>query len=176
MKLDEKIEAILFYRGEPVLIKKLSTIFKKEEGEIKQSLSLLDKRLTGGLRLILGETEVMLGTAPELSSLITDLIKEELDRDLGKASLETLSIILYKGPVSKKEIDYLRGVNSGFILRNLSMRGLVERFEKSGSRSAFYRPALELLSFLGIKRIEELPEYKEVKGKIETLKEAEKTQ
>ncbi|TSC60892.1 MAG: segregation and condensation protein B, partial [Parcubacteria group bacterium Gr01-1014_107] len=150
---------------------KLSAILKKEEGEIKESLDFLDKRLTGGLRLILSDKEVMLGTAPELSPLISELTKEELNRDLGKAGLETLSIILYRGPVSKKEIDYLRGVNSSFILRNLSIRGLIERFEKAASRSAFYRPTLELLSFLGIKRIEELPEYREVREQIKKLKE-----
>jgi chromosome segregation and condensation protein ScpB len=68
-----------------------------------------------------------LGTVPEASELIEKIIKDELTRELGKSSLETLTIILYKSPIAKPEIDYIRGVNSNYILRNLLVRGLVEK-------------------------------------------------
>lgn len=104
--------------------------------------------------------EASFGTHPELSSLIEEMQKEEVSRDLGKAGLETLSIILYKHPVSRREIDYIRGVNSSYILRNLLMRGLIEKTEGgAGERSYSYKPTLELMRHLGLTRTEDLPNY-----------------
>jgi len=112
---------------------------------------------------------VMLGTAPELSGFFEDLQKEELNRDLSKASLETLSIILYKNGASRADIDYVRGVNSSFTLRALSVRGLVDKIpDPKDNRRFLYRPTFDLFSYLGIKSVEELPEYQEVKNSIET--------
>ena len=118
-----------------------------------------------GVELIYKDDEVTLGTASSLSHVIERLTKEELVRDLGKAGLETISIIAYKGPISRAEIDYIRGVQSNFILRNLQIRGLVERVDNENDRRSFlYRPTFELLQFLGITKIEELPEYEKVKA------------
>jgi segregation and condensation protein B len=125
-----------------------------------------------GLTLVQTDEEVMLGTAKELSPLIEKLTKDELSRDLGKAGLETLSIILYQGPITRAEIDYIRGVNSQFIVRNLLIRGLVERVENpKDARSFLYKTTLELLSHLGISKIEDLPEYEAVRKEIESFKE-----
>ena len=120
-----------------------------------------------------GDDEVMLGTASKLSHIIERLTKEELVRDLGKAGLETISIIAYKGPISRVEIDYIRGVQSNFILRNLQIRGLVEKItNEKDHRSFLYRPTFELLQFLGVSKIEDLPEYEKVKLEFaENLKE-----
>ncbi len=72
----------------------------------------------------------------------------------------TLSIILYKNGAARSEIDYIRGVNSSFILRNLLIRGLVEKdTDKKDSRRIIYKPTLETISYLGIGKIDELPEY-----------------
>jgi len=115
--------------------------------------------------------DVMLGTTKEMSSTIEKLTKEELVRDLGKAGLETLSIVLYQGPISRADIDFIRGVNSQFILRNLLIRGLVERVENpKDARSFLYKTTLSLLAHLGITKIEELPEYSQVRDDIETFK------
>jgi segregation and condensation protein B len=113
----------------------------------------------------------MLGTAKELSSLIEQLTKEELTRDLGKAGLETLSIVLYQGPISRADIDYIRGVNSQFILRNLLIRGLVERVDNpADARSFLYQTTLQLLSHLGISKREDLPEFDKVREDIAAFK------
>ena len=102
-----------------------------------------------------------------MSALIEKLTKEELMKDLGKAGLETLSIILYKGPVKRSEIDYIRGVNSSFTLRALSVRGLVEKtVDTKDNRRYIYKPSFELLSFMGVKSIEELPDYAEVSSSL----------
>lgn len=159
--LASKIEAILFFKGEPVALNKLGAILKVSTEEIQNALSILEERLKErGIVLIRKEEEVALGTAPEFALLIEDLQKEELNKELSKASLETLSIILYKNGASRAEIDFIRGVNSSFTLRALCVRGLVEKLpHESDSRRYVYKPALEMLSFLGLKNIEELPEY-----------------
>ena len=168
MNLEQKIEGILFFKGEPISKKKLSDILKVSAEETDAAISNLKNNLANrGIVLIENDNEITLGTTPELSSLIEDLQKEELNRDLSKASLETLSIVLYKNGVTRAEIDYIRGVNSSFTLRALSVRGLVEKTtDAKDSRRFIYKPSFELLSFMGVKSIEELPDYAEVSSSL----------
>ena len=175
--LSSQIEAVLFHKAEPLSVKRLAQIFKKEEHEIKNALQELREELKvrgRGLTLVEWEDEVTLGTSKDVSALIETLTKEELVKDLGKAGLETLSIVLYQGPISRAEIDYIRGVNSNFILRNLLIRGLVERVENpSDLRSYLYKPTLELISYLGLSKISDLPDYESVRNDIEQFKHSE---
>jgi len=177
MNLDQKIEAILFFRGESVSIKKLAEILQINADEVKQGIETLKNRLqNSALAVVTKDDEIMLATRAEASSLIEGLVKEELSRDLGKAGLETLSIVLYKGPIARREIDYIRGVNSQFILRNLMVRGLVEKItDEKDERRFLYRPTFELLQMLGVSNIVDLPEYNKVQEELAALvkKEAE---
>ena len=180
MQLEKKIEAILFWRGEPISRKKLGEILssyaKASDGqgkfgqmEINEAIERLKENLRErGIVLQEKENEITLATAPELSRLIEDLQKEELNRELSKASLEVLSIVLYKNGASRAEIDYIRGVNSSFTLRALSVRGLIEKtIDIEDNRRYIYRPSFETLSFMGIKSIEELPEYGEINNSVQ---------
>ena len=144
--------------------KKLGDIIGASTTEINDGIGKLKENLQGrGMVLLEKENEITLGTMLELSKLIENLQKEELNKDLSKASLETLSIILYKNGANRSEIDYIRGVNSSFTLRALSIRGLVEKtVDLKDSRRYIYKPSFELLSFMGIKSVEELPDYNEV--------------
>jgi len=170
--LEQKIEAVLFWKGEPISVKKLTQIFDKTEEEISASLKILETNLSGrGVSLVFKEDEVALSTSKDVSELIEKLTKEELVKDLGKAGLETLSIIIYQGPLSRAEIDYIRGVQSNFILRNLMIRGLVEKIPNpKDQRSFLYKPTFELLSFLGVSKIEDMPEFNEARIEIENYK------
>jgi segregation and condensation protein B len=182
MDLSAKIEAILFFKSEPVSLKFLANALEVTEKDIELALEQLGQSLAGrGVTLMTKGEEVMLGTAPVASTLIENLIKEELSKDLGKAGLETLAIIIYEGPISRPEIDYIRGVNSSFILRNLLVRGLVERLPKPGdSRTFIYGPSFDLLRYLGVSQVENLPEFATIrqelidfKNKRETLNQAD---
>ena len=166
--LDAKIEAILFFKSEPVSISALSKILHADEQEIITSIGILKEKLYGrGIALLSKNEEVLLGTTAEASVLIENLMKEEISRDLGKAGLETLSAVLYQGPITRAELDYIRGVNSTFILRNLLIRGLVEKIPNpKDQRSFLYRPTFELLAHLGITRVADLPEYDTVRNEI----------
>ncbi|HVS79863.1 MAG TPA: SMC-Scp complex subunit ScpB [Candidatus Paceibacterota bacterium] len=165
--LSARIEALLFYKAEPVSYKKLADLLSVSREELLDGLNELEKALEGrGIQLVRNDEEAFLGTSAAASELIEAIQREELSRDLGKAGLETLAIVLYKGPVTRREIDYVRGVNSAFILRNLLVRGLVERVEGEG-RGYSYRPTTDLLSFMGIGSRSDLPEFAAVRAEME---------
>ncbi len=166
--LISKIEAILFYLAEPVSIDFLSKTLEISKKEVVSAVEELKTVLNErGVRLVGHDEEVSLVTAPEFSELIEKIIKEERDRDLGRAGVETLAIITYKGPVSKKEIEYIRGVNCQYALRGLLLRGLVEKKEsRDDGRSVVYSITGDTLRFLGLSNIKELPEYDDVKKEL----------
>jgi len=173
MNLEAQIEAILFWKGEEISVRKLAALLEQKEEAVEEALRMLEQSLSSrGIVLVRKEDEVMFGTSPEISALIEKMTREELTRDLGKAGLETLSIVLYKGPIKRSEIDYIRGVNSNFILRNLLIRGLVEKVQApDDQRSFLYKPTFETLSFLGITKIEDLPEYQKTIEEISAFTE-----
>ncbi|NTV44184.1 MAG: SMC-Scp complex subunit ScpB [Candidatus Yonathbacteria bacterium] len=169
---DTRIEAILFFKGEPVSVDELSTLAGISPEETAQALTELGARLSGGIRLMRQDDTVMLATAPEHADTIERLIKEDISKDLGKAGAETLATVLYMGPITRAGVDHVRGVNSSFILRNLAARGLVEKVSNpSDSRSVLYRPTLALLAHLGVASAEDLPEYGVIRGDIQSFQE-----
>lgn len=171
MEISKQIEAILFFRAEPVTVGKLAAALKVKEKEIEEALVELYGVLSNrGITLVQSGDEVELRTAPSVSELIEALTKEELSRDLGHAGLETIAIILYKGQAKRSDIDYIRGVNSSFTLRNLLIRGLVDR-TNDGGRGFLYKPTTDLLAHLGVSKLEELPEFDKVKEALKTFEE-----
>ncbi|MFH1401410.1 MAG: SMC-Scp complex subunit ScpB [Parcubacteria group bacterium] len=169
--LDSHIEALLFLKGDPMTIRELAKILSAKENEIKDAISVLDEKLSDrGIRLIRKDDSVALATSLESSEVCKNLTKEEFNPELSKASLEVVSIIIYKSPITRAEIDYIRGVNSTFTIRNLLIRGLIERIPNPrDSRGYLYRPAFQFFQYLGIKNIEELPEYGAFNKKIENF-------
>lgn len=149
-------------------IKKLAGILNMSEDDAEMALKDLEADLVErGIRLMRKDDEVMLGTASEYSALIEGMIKEDLNKELGKAGVETLATVLYLAPIARSSVDHIRGVNSSFIMRNLMVRGLVERIPNpDDQRSFLYRPTFELLSYLGITCPEELSEYDAVRSEI----------
>jgi len=171
MELEKQIEAILFYTAEPVKVSFLAKTLEVKTGEVEKALHVLSQSLeTRGIKMIQHENEVSLVTSPELAPLIEKIIKEERERDLGRAGIETLTIIAYKGPITKKEIEYIRGVNSQYALRSLLLRGLVER--NSGvDGKVVYNVTSDTIRFLGLKSIKDLPEFEEVTSELEVLED-----
>ncbi len=171
MNLSNTIESILFFKGEPLSIKELAKLSGASPEEVRNALTTLGESLTGrGVVLVQTDDEVALRTAPESAELIEQLRKDELEKDIGKAGLETLAVVLYQGPVTRAHIDHVRGVNSAFIVRNLMIRGLIERVDNPhDQRSFLYKPTLELLSFLGVPSREALPDWEHVRNALGAL-------
>ena len=175
MELSAQIEGLLFYKASPMKKSTLCKIFGVDDAALDTALAALESRLQGGgVKLIRSESEVQLATAPELDQLIESVRKDEMKRDIGKAGAETLAIILYKGPVTRAEIDRIRGVNSSFILRNLLIRGLIERETEKNSSLFSVTPAL--LAHLGITNKTELPQYATVLDQLEKFESQQEEQ
>lgn len=141
--------------------RRLATLFNVPEDLLRNALDELRASLEGrGLAVVETEDEVELRTAADAADLVKKLRESELSRDLGKAGLEALAIVLYQGSATRGEIDWVRGVNSGAALRSLLMRGLIERTEdQSDKRRARYTTTVDALAFLGVTRKEDLPDY-----------------
>jgi len=177
--MDKKIgelEALLFHYGEAIEIKKIAKILGIKENEATELVDSFEKNLKEGegrgLSLLRQGSRVQLATKPEFENINKELIKEEFREELSPASLETLSIIAYLGPVSRATIDFVRGVNSSFILRSLLMRGLVEREINSERKNVYdYKVSFDFLRHMGLSRQEDLPaygEYKDILTRFET--------
>ncbi len=174
MPLDVLIEALLFYKGTPQNKVKLIKFFAVPEEDFSNALIRLKDRLqTGAVRLIETDLEIQLSTASELTSFVDSLRKKDLSGDISKAGSETLAIILYREPVSRAEIDRIRGVNSSFIIRNLLTRGLITRESITGN-SYNFRISPKLLQHLGISNKKDLPQFSEFMNVIDTFDATEK--
>ena len=161
MQTQSLIEALLFSRAEPWVLGDLARALNKDAAEVSEGLQILETALAGrGICLVRAGDTVTLGTHPEAHAILEQLYKDELSKGLSKPSVETLSIIMYGEEVTRAKIDYIRGVNSGFILRSLLVRGLIERKPYPHDRKSFmYVPTVALLAMLGVDKVENLPNY-----------------
>jgi segregation and condensation protein B len=178
MNLDMSIEAVLFYKTEPMKKSALAELFSVSEQEIEYALARISQSLdTHGIRIVVTDVWVQIVTAPEASAFIDQVRKDELRNDIGKAGAETLAIILYKGPLSRIEIDRIRGVNSAFIIRNLLIRGLVERrAHPRDPRSFVYAISPSLLAHLGVSHKEALPDFESISNALDAFEKEEKSE
>ena len=146
--LAKKIEALLFVSGEGMAISRLASLLKKSDSDVKSALEELETHLGEhhAITLLKDVDKISLVSSKDVSRLVEDFAKEEFAGELTRAALETLTVIAYKGPVRRSEIDYVRGVNASFILRNLLTRGLVERLrDQKDSRAYLYRVSSDWL-------------------------------
>jgi segregation and condensation protein B len=166
--LENKLEAFLFFRGEAEKKQKIAELLEVTLDEVEGAVNTLATSLAErGLRVLSVGDEVELVTAPETSDVVARVRKDEMARDLGKAGAETLAIVLYRGPVSKADIEYIRGVQCSFVLRGLLIRGLVERVQNpKNTRSVLYAPTAGLLKHLGVTTVSELPEYGRIQAEV----------
>src|SRR6185295_4692942 len=109
---EQMIEAALFFKGGTLSIKALATALKTSDDDIEKGIVALRTALEGrGIRLVREGSMVALATAPDAKDLIEEMRHDELEGPLGKAGLETLAVVIFRGPLSKSDIDYIRGVN-----------------------------------------------------------------
>ncbi len=167
------IEALLFALGRPLSRKELSGMLNISADEVELGLQNLRTSQGRGIVCVDDGKMVELRTAPVAAELVERVRKEEFARDIGRAGTETLAAVIYRGPLTRSEIDFIRGVNSSQTLRTLLMRGFVRKVPKpNDERSFLYEPTTELLSQLGVTSADELPEYEVVQGKLRDLEEA----
>jgi segregation and condensation protein B len=168
MPIDVLIEGFLFYKSAPQKKQTIIKLFDISEEDFVQALNILRERLNNGAtRIIETDTEIQLVICSEMSPVIEAMRKNELKADIGKAGAETLAIILYRAPISRAEIDRVRGVNSSFILRNLLIRGLIERVQDKSGGSFKFTVTPALLAHLGVTHKHELPDFARISDVLE---------
>ncbi len=171
--MEEKIEALLFALGRPLSRSELIKMVPGSAEEIDTAIERLVARQGSGIIVVDDGREVELRTSGGSAAVVERVRKEEYSREIGRAGLEVLAAVIYRGPLSRSEIDFIRGVNSSQTLRTLTLRGLLRRIPNpKDERSFLYEPTTELLAELGVARSTELPEYKDVRQKLTNLEEA----
>ncbi len=164
--LTAKIESILFVAARPLSLKKLAEVCgasKEEVSAAVQEIIAAYNTEARGVRILHNGDDIQMATAPEASKMVQDFLKDETTGELTKPSLETLTIIAYRGPITKPELEQIRGVNCSLILRNLMMRGLVEAQGEPGKPDTRYRVTMDFLRFLGVSSVEELPDFEKLR-------------
>ena len=170
--IDSQIEALLFALGRPISRSELIKMVDARPKQIEEAITKLKER-SQGITIVDDGVEVELRVDERSAPLIEKIRKEEYSRDIGKAGLEALSAVLYRGPLTRSEIDFIRGVNSSQTLRTLTLRGLVRKIPNpKDERSFLYEPTTELLAQLGVSRMQDLPDYAQVRQKLQQLEEA----
>ncbi|HBU07133.1 MAG TPA: SMC-Scp complex subunit ScpB [Candidatus Magasanikbacteria bacterium] len=162
MNLLSQIESILFVASKPLKTKQIAKAVQKNEIEVAEALSTLQMKYNqdnSGIRILHEGDEYQMATAGENSIVVDLFIKDEVSGELTKAQLETLTVVAYRGPITRPELEQIRGVNCAVIVRNLLMRGLVEEGEDENKILPVYRISLEALRHLGINSATELPDY-----------------
>lgn len=159
------LESLLFISGEPIAFSRLAKILGTDEEQIVTLLEALREKyvsdVQSGLMIVVKDKKVLLATKPENMTAVEALTKSSIQENLSKAALEVLSIIAYRSPISRSEIEAIRGVNCSFTLRNLLLRDLIERQDNpKDAREYVYFPTFRLLQSLGLQGTEDLPDYK----------------
>lgn len=161
------IEAILFMFGKEASFAQLADLLELSKKEVRDIVQKLQKaheqRADSGLRILVRDNDVQMVTQPFVAEVIEKMTKKELEGPLTPVAMEVLAIIAYRGPISKVDIEAVRGVNCSFTLRNLLRRGLIERVSVDASkRLQYYQTTVDLLRVLGITSVAELPEFDEL--------------
>lgn len=159
-----RIEALLFVAAGGVLPAQLAAALDLPLREVEKHLDILESRLTTdstahGLRLQRHHGRVQLTTSPETALDVERFLGLEASRGLSRAALETLAIIAYQQPVTRPEIDAVRGVSSDGVLKSLLSKGLIQEIGRADrpGRPIIYATTADFLQYFGLNSLEELP-------------------
>ncbi|MEI6627081.1 MAG: SMC-Scp complex subunit ScpB [bacterium] len=164
-QIKNRAESLLFISHKPLSVKELTKLLEVNEAEMANALMLLEQEYVvraGGIQLMKLEDKYQMTTAGDSAEVVGKFIKSEMTGELTKPSLETLTIIAYRGPVSKAELEVIRGVNCSMILRNLLMRGMIEGKEDVARGITLYSVTFDFLKYLGLNKLTDLPDYEKL--------------
>ncbi|MBQ4371828.1 MAG: SMC-Scp complex subunit ScpB [Firmicutes bacterium] len=162
-KIKSALESLLFVWGEPLEAKAAAELFDITPAEMLRIMRELkaeyDER-GGGIRIAEADKAFRLCTDPENDDYITRFVTPVKEKRLSQAALEVLAVIAYKQPVTKSEIDQIRGIRSDRVLEGLTRRGLVEERGRSAAigRPILYGTTRQFLELFGFESLDGLPE------------------
>jgi len=155
-----RVESLLFVADAPVSVGYLAEALGVSAGEVERALADLEQSYAGrGLQLQRAASRVQLITAPEAAQCIERFLGLEARTRLSRAALETLSIVAYRQPITRRQIEAIRGVASDSVLRTLLSVGLIEEVGRARTvgRPILYGTTFEFLQHFGLRSLSDLP-------------------
>lgn len=164
LNLDAQLESILFVASGPVTIGRLATTLAVSQNDVREQLDHLEQ-LYGkrGIRLQRNGQEVQLTSAPEANDIVERFLGLETTSRLSQAALEVLAIVAYMQPVTRPQIDDIRGVNSDAALRTLLGKELIAEVgrRETPGRPILYGTTSGFLQAFGLTSLDQLPPFTE---------------
>lgn len=162
MSLLSQIESILFVASKPLSNKAVAKTLRIDISKVEDALETLKLKYNqpeSGIHILFDDEAVQMATNPDNATAIDSFVKDEISGELTRPQLETLTVAAYRGPITRPELEQIRGVNCALILRNLMVRGLVEESDDAEKLMPVYSLTFEALRHLGVMSVAELPEY-----------------
>lgn len=163
--LKSKIESLLFVASRPLSLKKICEQVGGGKEEVGRALSeLVDEcsKAGRGIQIMEIDGEYQMSTSGESSKMVKEFLKDEMTGELTRPALETLTIVAYRGPIAKSELEQIRGVNCSLILRNLMIKGLAEVKSSDKTGEPLYNITFDFMRYLGVANPSELPDYEKL--------------
>ncbi len=157
---DALIEALLFVAPQPLTPEALAEVTGLSLDETEAALSTLETRLaTAGLRIQRSKKRLQIVSAPEAAPFVEKLLGLEVNLHLSQAAMETLAIVGYAQPITRPQIEAIRGVGSDSVLRTLLSAGLIEEVGRAETvgRPILYGTTFEFLQQFGLQKPDDLP-------------------
>ncbi len=166
MNYTSSIESILFVASRPLTVAQIAKALEVSPGSIEAALGEIEQKYTAscGIHFVRVEDSIQLTTNPENAEMVEKFVASDMLGELTRAQLETLTVIGYRGPLTRPEIEEIRGVNCAVILRTLLIRDLIEEHESKDSVLPTYTLSVAALRHLGVGRVEDLPEYANIRN------------
>ncbi|RJQ43145.1 MAG: SMC-Scp complex subunit ScpB [Anaerolineaceae bacterium] len=156
------IEAVLFVSSSSIPLAEIAKLVDISTAELSSIIKEMNDEYaeTHGICIMIHNNRVQLTTSPDLAEKIEEFLGLEITTTLSRAALESLAIIAYKQPITRPQIDEIRGVNSDGVVRTLLSKGLIEEMGRADSmgKPILYGTTEDFLHYFGMKSIEELPE------------------
>jgi len=163
MNLISKIESLLFVSHKPLSIKKIALHTAASPKDVEECMHMLMEKYRdaedNGILLVRNADQFQFISNPRNAEMMQEYLKEDISGELTRPAVETLSIIAYRGPISKSEIEQIRGINCSLILRNLLIRGLVDAKEDATRMEKVYNVSFDFLRHLGLQSTSELADF-----------------
>ncbi len=160
-ELISQLESILFVSNKPLKAKQLASIVGSEDAKVTAAMEeLIQLRKDSGVVVVAGSDGYQMATNSAHSDIVKNFLNADLRESLTEATVEVLAIIAYRQPISKAEIEAIRGVNSQYSLRALLMRGLIEKVPNpKDARGSLYQVTTEFMQQLGLTSVKDLPDF-----------------
>lgn len=163
--LESQILSLLFASGREMRLKELVKFTEVKEVEVKEALQNLIKKVEDderGIVVIKNGSKYKVVSNPKNAEVIQRMLQDERSGDLTPASLEALTVIAYRGPMTQFELEQIRGVSCTMILRNLLIKGLIVKEGKNQAGDPLYQISFDFLEYLGVSDVKDLPKYQDL--------------